>query len=36
MTNEYISNVDIGDENSETKYRVRSVLGGLSNALRTK
>ena len=30
MTNEYISNVDIGDENSETKYRVRSILGGLS------
>ena len=30
MTNENISNVDIGDENSETKYRVRSILGGLS------
>ena len=30
MTNEYISNVDIGDENSETKYRIRAVLGGLT------
>ena len=30
MTNEYISNVEISDENSETKYQVRRVLSGLS------
>ena len=30
MTNEYISNVEISDENSETKYQIRRVLSGLS------